>query len=53
MASGREIPFIRAMKADQQGDAIARWVIMLIVAIRRAEHGADVSAGSGRGNTAC
>ena len=25
--------FYRAMKADQQGDAIARWVIMLIVAI--------------------
>ena len=26
-------PFIAPMKADQQGDAIARWVIMLIVAI--------------------
>ncbi len=25
--------FYRAMKADQQGDAISRWVIMLIVAI--------------------
>ncbi len=25
--------FYRAMKADQQGDAVARWVIMLIVAI--------------------